>query len=227
MTDRDEFCLNLRQSRLRSGLTLEVIGEKSKISPSLLAGLERGDVSRWPKGIYRRGFIREYATAIGLPPEHAVAEFCRLFPEDDGPTAESSAEGTGMADLRLVLAPDSHSWFAPNVTRVLAATLDAFIVLVVARIAVSFLPLAFWTVAGVLGLLYYTAATVCAGTTGASIILDSRRRLQSSGSIAFDVQPSVDRPRLVFRREDLSSDGVPDVAGAEGATPANLRAVSS
>ena len=83
IADRESFCQQLRQAREASGTTLEAIAEASKIQTSLLAGLERGDLSRWPSGIYRRAFVREYAAAIKVPhPDEVVGDFVRLFPDD-------------------------------------------------------------------------------------------------------------------------------------------------
>ena len=62
------FGRRLRDARERKGIALEAVAESTKIKMSLLAGLERGDVSRWPNGIFRRAFVREYAAAIGLQP---------------------------------------------------------------------------------------------------------------------------------------------------------------
>ena len=74
------FGQRLRLSRERLGISLEAIAASTKINRSLFAELERDDVSKWPGGIYRRAFVREYAAAIGLPAEAVVAEFNELFP---------------------------------------------------------------------------------------------------------------------------------------------------
>ena len=79
------FGWRLRLSRERLGISLEAIAASTKINKSLLADLERDDVSKWPGGIYRRAFVREYAAAIGLPAEEVVAEFNELFPEEGTP----------------------------------------------------------------------------------------------------------------------------------------------
>jgi len=79
MTARTAFADELRRARERRGLSLEAIAEQTKVSVTIFAGLERGDLSRWPSGIFRRAFIRAYATAIGLDPEDTVARFSALF----------------------------------------------------------------------------------------------------------------------------------------------------
>jgi transcriptional regulator with XRE-family HTH domain len=86
----------LRRERERQGITLDSIAATTKISASLFAGLERGDVSRWPSGIFRRSFIRAYATAIGLDPEAVCREFTEQVPEAD------------TDRRRIVTQPDRH-----------------------------------------------------------------------------------------------------------------------
>ncbi len=79
----DEFGARLRQQRERLHITLEAVSARTKIKVSHLEGLERGDLSDWPGGIFRRGFIRAYATAIGLDPDAVVREWQERHPEPD------------------------------------------------------------------------------------------------------------------------------------------------
>jgi hypothetical protein len=71
----ESFGARLRQRREAQGIALETIADESKIKLSLLQGLERDDVSRWPGGLFRRSFVRAYAQAVGLDPESAVRDF--------------------------------------------------------------------------------------------------------------------------------------------------------
>ena len=94
---RQAFGLTLRTHREQLGITLSDIAANTKISAALLSALERGDLSRWPKGIFRRSFVREYLVAVGLSPEPYLRDFARLFPEEPGATPD------GQAELRLTL----------------------------------------------------------------------------------------------------------------------------
>ena len=47
-------------------------------------------MSHWPRGLFRRAYLRDYAAAIGASSEPLVAEFVRLFPEDGAPVDEST-----------------------------------------------------------------------------------------------------------------------------------------
>ena len=77
----ESFGARLRQRRERQQITLTAIAEQTKIKLSLLEGLERDDVSRWPAGIFRRAFVRAYAHAIALDPDVVVREFLELYPD--------------------------------------------------------------------------------------------------------------------------------------------------
>jgi len=77
----DSFGARLRHERERRQISLETIAESTKISISLLEGLERDNVSRWPTGIFRKAFIRDYAKAIGLDPELVCSRFGELYPD--------------------------------------------------------------------------------------------------------------------------------------------------
>src|SRR2546422_6290609 len=87
----DSLGLRLRQRRERQRISLTTIAEQTKIQRSLLEGLERNDISRWPAGIFRRAFIRAYAHAIGLEPEVLVREFMEVHPDPIELAATASA----------------------------------------------------------------------------------------------------------------------------------------
>ena len=77
----EPFGARLRERREQQQISLGTIAEQTKIKLSLLEALERGDVSHWPSGIFRRAFIRAYAHAIGLEPDVVVREFLELYPD--------------------------------------------------------------------------------------------------------------------------------------------------
>src|SRR5260221_5286215 len=96
----ESFGARLREQRERQQVALSTIAEQTKIKLSLLEGLERDDVSRWPSGIFRRAFIRAYAHAIGLQPDLVVREFLDTHPDPlEEVTVEALAEATAEAAL--------------------------------------------------------------------------------------------------------------------------------
>ena len=137
------FGSRLRDARERAHITLESIASATKIKQSLLAALERNDVSQWPKGIYRRAFLRDYATAIGLRSEEVLVEFLRLFPEDEqlsAPLVEEPADG-----LRLTLAVEGRSGVRFAFMRGLDTIRDSRLVVLAGKIA-AWLRQPLWTV---------------------------------------------------------------------------------
>ena len=87
----------LRSQREQQQIPLADIAERTKIKLSLLEALERGDVSLWPTGIFRRSFVRAYAQAIGLDADAVLREFLDLYPEpvDEDVTAALVAAREG------------------------------------------------------------------------------------------------------------------------------------
>src|SRR5688500_2607777 len=98
------FGARLRSQRERRQVPLTLIAERTKIKVSLLEGLERDDVSGWPRGIFRRSFIRAYAEAIGLPADDVVREFRERHPEpgeEDVTAALAAAQDNRRPPTRL------------------------------------------------------------------------------------------------------------------------------
>ena len=70
----------LRKLREQRRVTLEVIEKRTKVSIALLRSLEEGGCEGWPGGIYSRGYVRAYAEAIGVDPDHVLAAFVECYP---------------------------------------------------------------------------------------------------------------------------------------------------
>jgi hypothetical protein len=71
----------LRAARERRGISLTQIASETKLGAELWADLEDGNLSRWPRQIYARSYVRDYALRVGMDADDTVNEFCRLFPE--------------------------------------------------------------------------------------------------------------------------------------------------
>lgn len=156
---RQAFCAELRRARERRGIDLDDIARATKVSGLLFAGLEQCDLSRWPTGIYRRSFFRDYVAFTGLPVESTTSEFVRLFPEE---VSQAAARGTLVpGPLRLELAP--VAWVQPSFSRSWAAAVDAGIVLLATALAVWALAVSPWTAVAVVALAYHLGATALLG----------------------------------------------------------------
>jgi transcriptional regulator with XRE-family HTH domain len=98
----------LRHRREQQGIALTTIAAQTKIKASLLAALERDDVSQWPSGIFRRSFVRVYAEAIGLDADTVVQEFQTAHPQPDHVDAAASAIAAATGDGRTSTGPPTR-----------------------------------------------------------------------------------------------------------------------
>jgi transcriptional regulator with XRE-family HTH domain len=179
----ESFGRRLRSERERRRITLELIAANTKISVSLLKGLERDDVSRWPSGIFRRSFMRSYAEAIGLDADETVREFFERFPDPQVPVAAAAA-ADGILEtkskavlrqigpktvLRLTLADSRPPFSGGRILararyRLAAAAYDAGTTVALALTAFIFID-EFWAPLGVAMLCYYVGGILVLGNT--------------------------------------------------------------
>lgn len=195
MSDRDTFGPRLRAERERRGISLETLAAVTRVSAELWDGLERNDFSRWPSGIFARGFVRDYARAIGLDADELVDEFCRLFPIGDrraNRLIQAQAEFIGhrlaytepgavprQGDRRAAArqeAADARQRRLRVAPRTLAVSIDVFFTLSVAGSLSLFVVAGFWAWAGVVGLAYYSLFGIFLGATPGKIIVDALRQ---------------------------------------------------
>ena len=78
--DLMEIGAALREAREQTGLSIEVVEERTKISQSVIIALEEGNSSKFPHPVYARGFVRSYAMLLGLDEQQLCAEFSREYP---------------------------------------------------------------------------------------------------------------------------------------------------
>jgi transcriptional regulator with XRE-family HTH domain len=82
-TSMFEIGTSLREARVRRGLELEEVEERTAIRSRYLAAIEEERFVVLPKGVYRRSFIREYADFLGLDGDLYVEEYMsRHEPEE-------------------------------------------------------------------------------------------------------------------------------------------------
>lgn len=169
MSERNAFGPSLKAERDRRGITLQAIADSTKISISLLAALERNDMSRWPNGIFRRAFVREYVAALGLPPEPVVAEFVRLFPESPYAGAAESpysaiqglCPGTPeVTELRLTFEAEPSAPWKVLQTRAFVSGIELVGVAVVGLVLAWMFGAESWKVLAMLALAYYPLASI-------------------------------------------------------------------
>jgi hypothetical protein len=209
---RQDFCLALKSARERKGISLVQIADATKIPSYLFAGLERSDLRRWPKGLFRRSFFRDYARMIGLPVAEACEEFVRLFPDDEHAavaTAPAITTNAGQADeVRLVL---DEAWHAPGtspLSRLLIGLVDGGAIVFAAAIA--------WMAGldrpettAIVGLAYFFLATVLLGESPAKwavskrgSILDTLRRRPAAIAAAWTT--GIDSIKGLFESSEMA-----------------------
>ena len=175
---RQEFCLALKATRERRGITLTQIASATKIPAYMFAALERNDLRRWPKGLFRRSFFRDYARMIGLEPAEACAEFTRLFPDDPGAQlAKAAGEGQEAEQESSLRLSFDTAWHGPKTSvllRLLALLFDALTVTLVAT-ALAWVRGMDWSMTtAIVTLAYFSLATALVGETPAKWALSRR-----------------------------------------------------
>lgn len=71
----------LQEKRLEKGLNLEEVAQKTKIRLNFLSSIEKGDYTELSSIAYAQGFVRNYASFLGLPEKEILALFRREFDE--------------------------------------------------------------------------------------------------------------------------------------------------
>ena len=75
-TERMErFCDELRWERERRKVSIEKISEETKVATRHLIALETGEYSALPGGVFRKGIVRSYLTALGLDEASWIERF--------------------------------------------------------------------------------------------------------------------------------------------------------
>jgi flagellar biosynthesis protein FlhG len=93
VTPRTEFSGPLlRQIREAIGIELREIAEKSKIGMAYLQALEGEVFTKLPAPVYVRGFLSEYARALGLDAERVKQTYLDRYRAARGPVAEAEDE---------------------------------------------------------------------------------------------------------------------------------------
>src|SRR5438552_1569330 len=100
----------LRQARLARKLSIDDVSRATKISPTLLAAIEREAFDSIPQGLFTRGYLRAYAREVGVDPDAIVGRFRELF--DRRPVSsegEAIAAAEAKADDTERIDPDELS----------------------------------------------------------------------------------------------------------------------
>jgi len=185
--EKETFGPVLRAARERKGVTLTVLARETKLSAELWEALEDGNLARWPKRVFARAYVRDYAERVGLDADDVVNEFCRLFPEWGDRRAEHVirekakiiAHDLDWEDLPAPAdrrssdraANAAPGFFGRHRTRLLAIAIDASIVLGLGfgGVLAGF---AYWPSAAIAGLSYTSLGTFFLGRPAGLLAAD-------------------------------------------------------
>lgn len=76
---------HLRDARERRGLSLHQIAQSTKLSTTTLLNIERNAFERLPGGIFVKGYLRAYASAVGIDPAEVVEALVAQSPQAAAP----------------------------------------------------------------------------------------------------------------------------------------------
>ena len=219
MISRHAFGSRLRTQRERRGVTLESIVDSTKIKLSLLSSLERGDASQWPRGLFRRAYLRDYACAIGLPAEPLVAEFVRLFPEDGSPVNEEMI-AAAQEPLRLTFAVEPDTRVRHLAARAMAVIGELGAVGLLGGVASVAMGWPLLTACGAAALIYYPIATVLTGRVLSPAHLRGILKVHPAGTAHPQLEQAEEpSPLYLVPRSSVASSLVVSVAADEFAQP--------
>jgi len=72
----------LREIRETKKITLEYIAQRTKISKRYLQAIEDEESENFPETVYLRGYLRQYASQIGLDPDKLVRHYPPLSDQE-------------------------------------------------------------------------------------------------------------------------------------------------
>ena len=87
--------------RQQTGISLEEIEARTKISKRFLLAIEAEDYRQLPGGIYLVSYLRQYAEAVGMDPDQLVERYKEKMDPEPPETPDTKATSSG--DVRSFL----------------------------------------------------------------------------------------------------------------------------
>lgn len=104
------FGEELRRQREMRDVSVREISETTKISTRFLEAIETGDLSSLPAPVFTRGFIREYATYLGLDPEDIVDRYMSVVAREERKREHEEEEMRDRISGRLPVGPGTPAF---------------------------------------------------------------------------------------------------------------------
>lgn len=110
----------LKNARIKKKIKRKEVVKKTKISLKYIKAIENNDYRKLPEAAFVKGFIRNYANAVDLDPEQALAVFRRDF--------DQNVKGKVISRKLIPSAIEKGSLWNPKTTMIVGILL-VFIVL--------------------------------------------------------------------------------------------------
>jgi len=111
-----------RAQRLRAGISIETLCERTKISRQYIEAIDAREYTRLPGGVFNVNYVRQYAEGIGYPPLALLADYRQamdaLLPPPSPPTPRTQSAVRVRPHIWLRLAfRRLQRWLAPAPAR--------------------------------------------------------------------------------------------------------------
>lgn len=105
----------LMTAREQRNLSLDDVAHITKIRKAILEALERGAMDELPERVFVTGYVRSYASAVGVDAAEAVRRFNDTYPDDEmdeDPDGEVTGRGLGwIGPLVAAIVALLAAWF--------------------------------------------------------------------------------------------------------------------
>ena len=105
MNTADNIGERLQRARESRGLSLRDAANRTKLSIDLLTAIERNDFDSLPPGMYRKAYIRTFATEVGLDPNAVGTEYSKLVETSHDPFATEGQTHQDQVAQQLTAPP--------------------------------------------------------------------------------------------------------------------------
>jgi cytoskeletal protein RodZ len=114
----------LKTAREARGLTLDALSRSTRVQHRMLSAIERNDSASLPPRPYGRGFVRLYASEVGLDPDATVRDFFSQF----GTTEPAPSHDVRDPSLDAVRTAEPQQWLWPVAAVVGYALVGALVI---------------------------------------------------------------------------------------------------
>jgi cytoskeletal protein RodZ len=97
----------LQHARVARGLTLRDVANSTKLSVRALEAIERNAFARLPGGVFRRAYVRAFASEVGLSADELARDYVAAYeppPPDAPPSTGSDFAGRMLARPGMTIA---------------------------------------------------------------------------------------------------------------------------